>query len=175
LLLLIVAAFLAGVIGLGQWGLEQIRGKERYAVSFASIDCTPPPGLTRAEFLDEVQYLSRLPDRFGFLDEDVIRVLSTAFVKHPWVERVDGVLLQPPRQVRVNLTIRQPVLAVQTSEGLVAVDAHGVRLPKNALTSGLPVFEGDARPPLGPAGAKWGDPKVEERARQEKPITPGTR
>jgi hypothetical protein len=168
LLVLIVAAFLAAVIVLGQWGLEEIRGKERYAVPFAGIDCTAPPGLTRAEFLDEVQYLSRLPDRLGLLDDDLVRTLRTAFAKHPWVERVDGVFLRPPRQVRVSIVIRQPVLAVPTNEGLIAVDAHGVRLPKTASMVGLPVFDGDARPPLGPAGTKWGDTMVEERARQEK-------
>jgi hypothetical protein len=170
LLVLIVAGSLAAVIVLGQWGLEEIRGKERYAVPFASIECAAPPGLTRAEFLDEVQYLSRLPDRLGLLDDDLVRTLRTAFARHPWVERVDGVVLEPPRQVRVSLVIRQPVLAVPTSEGVIAVDAHGVRLPKNASMAGLPIFEGDARPPLGPAGTKWGDAKVEERARQEKKL-----
>jgi hypothetical protein len=167
-LVLVVAAFLAGLIALGKWGLEQIRAKDRYAVSFADIDCAPPPGLTRAEFLDEVQYESRLPDRLGLLDDDLTEKLMVAFARHPWVERVEDVALQPPRQVRVQLAFREPVLAVSTRDGTVAVDRHGVRLPKTAATLGLPVFEGEARPPQGPAGTRWGDARIEERARQIK-------
>jgi hypothetical protein len=167
ILILLVAAFLAGLILLGKWGLEHIRGRERYAVPFADIDCTPPPGMERGAFLDEVQYLSRLPDRLGLLDEDLSQKLSEAFAKHPWVDKVDGVHLEPPRRVQVRLTMRRPVLAVPTKDGPIAVDANGVRLPKNAVTDGLAVFEGVAAPP-GPAGKRWGDPKVEEQARQKK-------
>jgi hypothetical protein len=161
----VAAAFLGGVLFLGRWGLEQIRGQERYLVPFADIECTPPPGLTRAAFLDEVQYESCLPDRVGLLDDDLVQKLTAAFAKHPWVERVDRVLLQPPRKVYVQLAIRRPVLAVPTPEGLIAVDQHGVRLPRNADTKDLPVFDGNAPLP-GPAGTVWGDPQVEERARQ---------
>ncbi len=164
LFVLVVASFLTGLILLGKWGLEQLRGRERYAIAFAEIDCTPPPGLTRDEFLDEVQYLSRLPPRLGLLDEDLSEKLAGAFARHPWVEKVDGVLLIPPRHVEVKLLLRRPVLAVPTREGLVAVDREGVRLPRNASTAGLPVFEGKAAPPKGAAGTRWGDPKVEERA-----------
>jgi len=166
LLVLAAAGVVAGVVFLGQWGLEQLRGRERYALRFADIECVPPAGMSRAEFLDEVQYESRFPDRFGVLDEDISGKLSAAFAKHPWVEKVEGVLVTPPRQVEVKLVYRRPVLAVKLPEGLVAVDGQGVRLPKNAGTSGLPVFEGDAAPPQGPAGVKWGDPQVEARARQ---------
>jgi hypothetical protein len=166
--LLVVAAFLAGLIMVGQWAHERIRGTSRYAVPFADIACTPPPGMARAEFLDEVQYLSRLPAQLGFLDDDLSRNLAAAFADHPWVEKVDGVILQPPRQIQVRLVMRRPVLAVRTPEGLGAVDRQGVRLPRTAATEGLPVFAGEARPPQGPAGTKWGDPAVEERARSMK-------
>ena len=44
--ILLVASLLAGLIALGKWGLEQLRGRERYAVPFAGISCTPPPGMT---------------------------------------------------------------------------------------------------------------------------------
>jgi hypothetical protein len=166
LLVAMVAAFLAGVIWLGNWGLEQIRSKDRFVVPFSEIECTPPPGQTRGEFLDEVLYLARLPDRVGFLDDDLPQKLSVAFAKHPWVEKVSAVERKPPRTIQVRLVLRRPVLAVPTAEGLVVVDAQGVCLPKNAPTEGLPVYEGEATLPRGPAGKKWGDPKVEERARQ---------
>jgi cell division septal protein FtsQ len=166
LLLVVVAAFLGGIIFLGQWALEHIRHQDRYNVPFSEIQCTPPPGMTRAQFLDEVVYLARPVETLQLLDEDLPHKLSAAFAKHPWVEKVDGVDIKPPREVRVRLTQRQPVLAVRTSEGLIAVDRHGVRLPKDAPTSSLPIFEGDANPPKGPAGTLWGDPKVEGAARK---------
>jgi hypothetical protein len=167
-LFLLVAALLGGLVFLGKWSLEQIRGQERYAVPFADIDCTPPQGMERGEFLGEVQYYARLPDRIDLLDNELSEKLAAAFARHPWVEKVDGILLVPPRHVEVRLVLRRAVLAVPTRNGLIAVDRHGVCLPKSAATEGLPVFEEEARPPQGPAGTKWGDPKVEERARQGK-------
>ena len=47
MLLVVVAGFLAGLIALGQWSLEQIRQRERYTVFFGDIDCTPPAGMDR--------------------------------------------------------------------------------------------------------------------------------
>jgi hypothetical protein len=167
-LLVLVAAVLGAIIWLGNWGQEQIRGRDRYAVAFADINCAPPAGMTRGEFLDEVLYLSRWPDRFGLLDEDVRERLTLAFAKHPWVEKVEAVILEAPRHVEVRLVMRRPVLVVRTQEGPIAVDRHGVRLPKNAPVQYLPIFEGEAAPPKGPAGTRWGDPRVEERARGAK-------
>jgi hypothetical protein len=164
---LLAGALLAGLVLLGRWCLEQIRGQDRYAALFADIECTAPPGMEKGAFLDEVQYLSRVPDRLGLLDEDLRERLAAAFAKHPWVEKVDAVILEPPRRVQVRLVMRRPVLAVPTKEGLVAVDGRGVRLPRNATTKGLPEFQGEASPPRGPAGSLWGDAKVEARARQE--------
>ena len=61
----IAAAALAvlGLIALGRAAREGLRQHERYTVNFADIDCPNPPGMTRDEFLAEVQYLARLPDR----------------------------------------------------------------------------------------------------------------
>jgi hypothetical protein len=167
-LVLVVAAFLGGLVFLGKWGLEQIRGQDRYILPFADVDCAPPQGMERGEFLGEVQYFARLPEKLDLLDGELCQKLAAAFAMHPWVEKVDGVLLVPPRHVQVRLVMRVPVLAIPTRDGLIAVDRHGVRLPKSAATEGLPVFEEEARPPQGPAGTKWGDPKVEERARHGK-------
>jgi hypothetical protein len=165
-LVLVVGTFLAGLIFLGHWGLEQMRGQKRYLVPFAEIDCAAPPGLTRGEFLDEVQYLARLPDQVGLLDDELPRRLGEAFAQHPWVEKVEAVALKPPRHIHIRLSFRRPVLAVRTADALIAVDGQGVRLPKNAQAEGLPVYDGDALPPRGPAGTKWGDAKVEARAQE---------
>jgi hypothetical protein len=164
-LLLVLGAFLAGLIVLGQWAQNQVRDQERYTVAFADIDCEAPPGLERSTFLDEVQYLASLPDRLRLLDKDLGENLARAFRRHPWVKDVAEVTVASPRQVHVRLVFRKPVLAVPLGTTLRAVDASGVLLPAQAATQGLPVFQGRAKPPIGPAGSRWGDPAVEARAR----------
>jgi hypothetical protein len=57
------------------------------------------------------------------------------------------------------------VLAVLVDGQPRAVDAHGILLPTGADVSGLPVYEGNARPPAGAAGTLWGDVAVEAAAR----------
>jgi hypothetical protein len=81
------------------------------------------------------------------------------------VKDVAEVTVASPRQVHVRLVFRTPVLAVPLGTTLRAVDAGGVLLPAQAATEGLPVFQGRANPPVGPAGSRWGDPAVEARAR----------
>jgi hypothetical protein len=163
---LLVTGFLGGVVWLGRWGLEQIRGQDRYLVPFAEIDCGAPEGLDRQVFLDEVQYLGRLPDRLDVLDDELPDRLRQAFALHPWVAKVGEVTRTPPRHVAVALTFRTPVLAVKWDGELRAVDGAGVLLPKNAPTRGLPVYDGEPRPPRGPPGTRWGDPDLEREARK---------
>jgi cell division septal protein FtsQ len=165
-LLVVVAGFVAGIIYLGRLALEQLPGQERYLVPVAEIECAPPVGLPKKEFLEQVQYEARLPERLNVLDENLPRALRDAFVKHPWVERVDEVTLTAPRRIEVRLTYRRPVLAVAWEDGLRALDGFGVLLPKNAPTRGLPVYEGQPSPPKGPAGTRWGDPNLEQEARR---------
>jgi len=42
-----------GVIALGRLATEALREQGRYLLSFTDIDCTPPEGLSRQDFLDE--------------------------------------------------------------------------------------------------------------------------
>ena len=163
-LLLVLGAFLAGLIVLGQWAQNQVRDQERYTVAFADIDCEPPPGMERGDFLDDVQYRASLPNDLPLLDEDLPARLTAAFSRHPWVEAVEAVEVSPPRRVLVRLSYRVPVLAVPVDGQVRAVDGHGILLPATAPVSGLPVYDGTARRP-GPAGAPWGDPAVEAAAR----------
>jgi hypothetical protein len=166
LLLILIAAFLGGVIGAGWWGLEQLRGSQRYDVAFANIECEPPVGMPRQDFLDEVRYgAPSLPKQLSLLDEELTNKLRAGFAKHAWVEKVEGVEIKRPKQIIVKLTYRTPVLAVKVGSKMRAVDGNGVLLPKNAPTLGLPVYEGDAPPPAKEAGTPWGDPNVEAAAR----------
>jgi hypothetical protein len=169
LLLLAVGTVLAGVILLGWLAREDLSDRDRYTIAFTDIECVPPPGQTRAEFLDEVQYLGRLPARLRLLEESLVGQLRECFARHPWVESVAAVEVAPPRHVRVKLVYRTPVLAVPLAEGTRAVDVHGILLPRGAPTQGLPLFTGYAAPPAGPVGTRWGDAAVEAAARGIRP------
>jgi hypothetical protein len=163
-LLLVVIGVLGGIVLLGRWGLEQLRDRPQYQVALTEVDCAAPPGLSRHDFLDEVRYYSGLPERVSILDEQLAERLRVAFAAHPWVADVGEVTITPPRQVRVELTLRTPVLAVRWNDALRAVDRHGVLLPARAPTRGLPVYEAKARPPQGREGTRWGDADLEREA-----------
>jgi hypothetical protein len=165
-LLLLVAGLLAGVIWLGRWSEAQVRDQERYQLALREIDCDVPEGGQRQDFLDEVQYHSRLPDRVNVLDDDLREQLARAFARHPWVDKVERVTVTPPRQITVRLIFRTPVLAVRWDGELRAVDGAGVLLPKNAPTRDLPVYDGVPQRPRGPAGTHWGDTDLERAARK---------
>jgi cell division septal protein FtsQ len=168
-LLLLVTGLLASIIWLGRWSQQQVRSQDRYLVPVADIECDPPAGLDRVEFLDQVRYDARLPAQVNVLDDDLPAQLRAAFAKHPWVETVDDVQLRSPRTITVRLTYRTPVLAVPWDGGLRAVDGYGVLLPRNAPTRELPVYDGEPKAPRGPAGTRWGDPDDEARARALRP------
>jgi hypothetical protein len=161
-----VGFFLLGLSILGQLLRDRLREDARYTITFGEIDCNPPPGQERADFLDEVQYLGDMPERLRLLDEDLGSRLAAAFARHPWVERVEEVRVQPPRQVEVRLVHRRPVLAVVQQGQTRVVDRHGILLPRSAPAAGLPVFTGRSKPPAGPAGTAWGDAEVEAAAGQ---------
>jgi hypothetical protein len=161
--LLGMAGGLFGLIRLGAAAQQQLTGRSRYRVAFADIDCEPPPGLRRDEFLSEVQYLARWPDDFGRLDDHLSSRLSGAFLRHPWVEAVERIEIGG--KVVVRLRYRTPVLAVPYRGLLRAVDGQGVLLPAAADTTGLPRYRGTVDPPRGPAGTVWGDPGLVAAAR----------
>jgi hypothetical protein len=165
-LLLGVGLFVAGMIGLGEYAQEQLRDRDRYTLPFSAIECLPaPPYQPRPDFLDEVQYLARLPNRLRLLEPDLAKQLAEGFAQHPWVRRVEQVEVTSKR-LCVRLVYRRPALAVRRGERVRVVDGEGILLPKDALADGLPVFQGSAPRPAGPAGTRWGDAAVEKAARE---------
>src|SRR6266566_2061724 len=91
LALVLVGILLGGIIWAGRWGLEHLKGHERYLLDFKDIECEAPVGMDKREFLDEVLFESRLPNRLDLSDEDLPQHLRDGFLKHPWVERIDGI------------------------------------------------------------------------------------
>jgi hypothetical protein len=183
--------FLAGLTFVGRAARDELRRQERYTIAFADIECAPPPGQERGEFLDEVQYLAGLPDHLWLLDDDVAERLHQAFARHPWVEKVARVETTLSPQVRVELVYRTPVLGVpliqsgqEVPGGVVwleafsgggcnaampgrTVDREGILLPTRATWPCIPIVETheSIKSPAGPAGTHWGDPTVEAAAR----------
>ncbi len=96
----------AGVIAVGNAARDALAPEDRYLLPFAEIDCPAPPGQLKAEFLGEVQYLDRLPDRVNVLDGALPDQLRAAFEKHRRVERVVKISVVPPKRVRVELVFR---------------------------------------------------------------------
>jgi hypothetical protein len=179
---MVVAALLfAGLLAVDSYARARIVDDERYRVAFADIECNPPPGMTRAEFLDEVQYYDSappsVPARFSLLEPNLEGNLSNSFGKHPWVF-VATVELKRPRTVSMHVTYRKAVLAVvvpprprgpghepiaegQQARLLRGVDSFGVVMPRKApLPAGTLVLD-SAPGPKGAEGQKWGDPLVE--------------
>jgi hypothetical protein len=178
---------LAGLIAAGRWAGAALRAHPSYTVPFESINCASPDGLSREEFLAEVQFIAGEPDRVNLLDEALPGRLAASLAKHPWVAEVKGVTILPGRRLRVELRFRQAVLAVRLMKGdapadgsvplpawagaqrtgLVpcrAVDGGGVLLPVKATRQGLPILNAAVRLPAGGAGSAWGDPRVEAAA-----------
>jgi hypothetical protein len=155
--LLAAAGLVAGVIWLGRLAGDDLRQRGTRTVTFADIDCDPPAGLTRGEFLEEAQYLAGLPDRLDLLDRTTAERVRQALTAHPWVEGVHQVRVSA-NGVRAELQYRVPVLWVASLER--AVDAQGVLLPVSARPDGLPVLTGKAKPPAGRPGQSWGDSNV---------------
>jgi hypothetical protein len=158
----IIAAGLlvCGLIALGHAARDRLRQHPQYTIAVGDIDCPAPPGLSHEEFLSEIQYLARLPNRLPALAEDTPSRLSDAFARHPWVEQVEEVRLVPPDRARVRLVLRTPALVVPQRLGRRVVDGRGFLLPMSAPGDGLPVLKAQVAPPIGLAGSEWGDPIV---------------
>src|SRR5438128_2591134 len=60
-------------------------------LTFADVQCEPPPGMTRKDFLLETQYLAGLPDRLDPDDEATAERVRLALAGHPWVRNVTQV------------------------------------------------------------------------------------
>lgn len=155
-----------GLVWLGQQAGEQVADDERYAVPFAAIECSTPPGIDRPTFLAEVRYLGRVSETVQSVDPKLHATLTTAFDLHPWVQSVDSVEPTAEGGIRVDLTFREPVLAVRIANDPAprVVDRLGVLLPPTAPTGGIAELTTIVLPPTGPSGEVWRDPDVTRAA-----------
>lgn len=158
---------LLAVIAGGRAARASLHNRADYSLSFADIDCRPPQGMTRANFLSEVRSLARQPAALHLLDEDLTARLHRVFLAHPWVESVRRVALNPAASgVRIEVEYRQAVLAVPSTDGgWRMVDRRGVLLPKTTMQPHLPVLITEVTAPAGPPGSCWGDARVTAAAK----------
>jgi hypothetical protein len=169
-LVLFPLCFFTAAILAGRWARADLQAQQDGLVAFAAIECTPPQGMSRAELLDEVQYLGACPDRLSLADAALPERLVQLFKSHPRIEEVRLAEVRPYQSLRVELMFREPVLLVEVrpGKGLTpqyrSVDRHGVLLPGSAMRAPLPVLETDVQRPAGPAGALWGDQRVADAA-----------
>jgi hypothetical protein len=101
-----IALVVVGFLSLGRFSRQQIQDWDRYTVVFGDIDCVPPAGQGRREFLGEVQYLAGFPEHLQVLDESLPARLAEGFAKHPRVKRVVSAEILPNRRIRVALVYR---------------------------------------------------------------------
>ena len=165
---LTATALVIGLSWAGGRARDWLVGRGHYTVALTEVACAVPPGIDRAAFIAEVQYLGTLPDQLSTLDPTVSLRMAVAFALHPWVERVTTVRLRGPDGPRVDLVLRTPALA---ADGRV-LDAHGVLLPSAAPAEGLIHWQGECPPPRGPAGTPWGDAALEAAARAAAALRP---
>ena len=67
---------------------------------------TYPGSRPKPEFLGEVQYTGKFPDKVNVLDPTLPARLRAAFAGHPRVAAVGAIRVLSPRQVQVELTFR---------------------------------------------------------------------
>jgi hypothetical protein len=97
------ALAVGGVLALGGYLRDTVPARGRHHIAVTDIDCDPPAGKTRTEFLGEVHYYGRLPEQLDAADPALPDRLREAFAKHPKVRRVEKVTVAPPDKVRVDV------------------------------------------------------------------------
>ena len=145
-----------------------IRTQPRYLVTADTIEIPPPPEWIRRDIKRDVLQDVGLNGTLSILDDraQLHERLNQAFRFHPWVRSVERIELQPPAKVRVALTYRKPIAAVEIATPeqtlLLVLDANLVRLPEMDLTEAeklyLPRIHGITNRPL--VGETWNDARV---------------
>ena len=101
-----VCLVVGGLVAVGNLARDSLGPADRYKVDFAAIDCPAPPGMTREDFLAEVQYNGAFGDDLSVLDPALPDKLRAAFAKHRAVAAVNKVTIRPPKHITVDLTFR---------------------------------------------------------------------
>ena len=169
--LFLVLAIFAGLGVLGWYFVkERIRNKPEYRLTTENIIVPDAPPWVPERFVEEVLQSSGLNRTGSLLDKTLPQKLSEAFTAHPWVEKVEQVVLRYPSGAEVRLSYRVPIAIVELPQrGIFLVDRNGVVLPPDYLSDTTTekwylVIQGIQSMPLGSIGTPWGDPMVHTAA-----------
>lgn len=160
----VVGGLFAGLYYGGRWAGAEVAAKERYAVPVADLRVNAPPHTDPAKFLAEVRLLGNLPDAVQAVDPNLPTLLAEAFRKHPWVDDVTAVAVEPDGGVRVALKFRTPALTIRWNGTPRAVTGTGVLLPAGADSTGLPVLKNEQTVATATDGQPWPEPDVRRAA-----------
>lgn len=169
---LLAALVLAGLawLGHGMWRMARVslRADPRYVITAKSIEIPPLPEWIRSDIKAQALAEAGLYGELSVLDppEQVNQRIVDALQFHPWVKDVRRIELSPPNRMRIDLTYRRPVAAVELAEEgashLLPVDEEAVRLPQADLTETelryLPRIAGAQPKPR--VGEAWVDERV---------------
>ncbi len=168
----VVIVLLFGVFVGGTWyAWTRLKGRilarPEYRIGPEQVEITPqPPWIPRSDVRAEVFRSPTLDGRLSITDDDLVRRISDAFARHPWVAKV-GLVTKEYGMVKVQLVYRKPVCMVQLPDGgFVPVDVEGTLLPTDAgditptEAARYPRLLGMDRGPTAPAGTRWGDARV---------------
>jgi len=149
---------------------EDVLASQEYWLVQENVHITPPAPWVHRDVRFEVFRDGSLDGPLSLMDDDLAQRIANAFSLHPWVAKVHRVTKRYPAQVEVQLEYRRPVLMVQVSGALLAVDAEGVLLPSESRDFSpieilaYPRLVGVYTAPVGPVGTRWGDARVLEGA-----------
>jgi hypothetical protein len=167
--LLLVGMLAAAIAGGGYTVWQRVRttllAGEDYRLEPNEVEITPPPPWIHADVRGEAVRNASLDGGPSILDDDLAERIAKAFALHPWVAQVKHVRKRHPAGVEVELVYRRPVCMVELpGGGLFPVDADAVLLPTADFTpleaQGYPRLVEIHSLPVGPVGARWGDPRV---------------
>jgi hypothetical protein len=166
----LVAGLIVAGVFLGTWYYvwREVRAhvfaSSDYVFTVESLEISPPPPWIHTDIRAEVFGAASFSRPLSILDDDLTQRLGAAFALHPWVSKVRQVTKHHPARVKVDLEYRQPVLMVDTSSGLLPVEAQGMLLPAGDFSpveqARYPRLIGVETQPMGTLGERWGDPRV---------------
>ncbi len=101
---------------------SQIIGQDVYTIEPRNVRVWNPPVWVPRDFVAEA--LDNLPpeikaDKLNSLDPRLVEVVVRAFSDHPWVDKVESVVVSYPASIDLKIRFRKPVAFVDAStEGL---------------------------------------------------------
>jgi hypothetical protein len=170
---LVVLALLS--YGFHQYTAPRLANWPEYELSADRWEITQKPNWIRRDVARDAIEKSDLTHA-SLLDPQLAEKTSQAFLLCSWVKEVNRVEKRYPANVRVDLTYRKPVAMVEVidqeaeKEGMACfpVDDAGVLLPTSDFSqtdlAHYPRIRVDGASLQAPAGAVWGDSRVEQAA-----------